>query len=104
MFAGSSDGGFVFPNLQPGTYTLTTISTADGTKLIISQRTGGQAAEVARVDMATSQLASPVEKFTIALEPGQGNRATLALSWDRRRMTAPIVDSKFMSPQPVVAS
>lgn len=77
--------------LPAGTYTLTTTSTADGTKLIISQRTGGQSSEVARVDMATSQLASPVEKFTIALEPGQGNRATLALSWDRRRMTAPIV-------------
>lgn len=77
--------------LPAGTYTLTTVSTADGTKLIISQRTGGQATEVARVDMATSQLATPVEQFTIALEPGQGNRATLALSWDRRRMTVPIV-------------
>lgn len=77
--------------LPAGTYTLTTIPTADSAKLIVSKRTGDQATEVARVDMATSQLATPVEKFTIALEPGQGNRATLALSWDRRRMTAPIV-------------
>ena len=77
--------------LPAGSYTLTSLSTAEGTKLIVSRGTGPQASEVARVDMAVSQLGAPVEKFTIAIEPGQGNRATLALSWDRRRMTAPIV-------------
>ncbi len=81
-------GGVALP---AGTYTLTSISTAEGTKLIVSKGAGNQVSEVARVDMAASQLATPVEKFTIAVEPGAGNRATLALSWDRRRMTAPIV-------------
>ena len=77
--------------LPAGSYTLTSISTPEGTKLVISRGAGDGASEVARVDLAVSQLSSPVEKFTIAIEPGQGNRATLALSWDRRRMTAPIV-------------
>ena len=77
--------------LPAGAYTLTSISTPEGTALIISRVAGNEATEVARVDLAVSQLPAPVEKFTIAIEPGQGNRATLALSWDRRRMTAPIV-------------
>ena len=78
-------------NVPAGSYVLTSISTPEGTKLIIGSGAGDNATEVARVDLTVSQLATPVEKFTIAVEPGQGNRATLALSWDRRRMTAPIV-------------
>ena len=81
-------GGVAVP---AGSYTLTSISTQEGTKLIIGSGAGDNVTEVARVDLVVSQLATPVEKFTIAVEPGQGNRATLALSWDRRRMTAPIV-------------
>ena len=78
-------------SIPAGTYTLTSISTPDATKLIIGRGAGNDATEVARIDLAVSQLPAPVEKFTIAVEPGQGNRAILALSWDRRRMTAPIV-------------
>ena len=77
-----------------GSYTVTTLPAAGGTKLILSGEPatrGGQPQEVARIDMATTELATPVERFTISIEPGQGNRATLAMSWDRRRMTAPIV-------------
>ena len=76
--------------VPPGSYTLTTLPSPQGTKLIIS--TGGNGgSELGRVDLATTDLAAPVEKFTIELLPAQGNRGTLALSWDRRRMTAPIV-------------
>ena len=76
--------------VPPGSYTLTTLPSPQGTTLIIS--TGGNGGrEVGRVDLETTELTTPVEKFTIELLPAQGNRGTLALSWDRRRMTAPIV-------------
>lgn len=77
-----------------GSYTVTTLPTTGGTTLILSGEPtarGGQPKEVARIDMAVTELAAPVEKFLISIEPGRGNRATLVMSWDRRRMSAPIV-------------
>jgi hypothetical protein len=85
-----------------GSYTLFTLPTPTGTTLIISKETmrDGQplagtafdpAHELARIEMTTTETPSPVEQFTIAVEPGSGNRGTLALSWDRRLMTVPVV-------------
>ena len=85
-----------------GSYTLFTLPTPSGTTLIISKETmrDGQplagtafdpAHELTRVELTTTETASPVEQFTIAVEPGSGNRGTLALSWDHRRMTVPVV-------------
>jgi hypothetical protein len=85
-----------------GSYTLFTRPTPTGTTHIISNETMRDghplagtafdpAHELTRVEMTTTETSSPVEQFTIAVEPGSGNRGTLALSWDRRRMTLPVV-------------
>jgi hypothetical protein len=84
-----------------GTYTLFTLPTPDGTTLIINRETQREgrplagtafdpAHELARIAMTTSRPQAPVEQFTIAVEPGTGNRAMLVIAWDRRRMTVPI--------------
>ncbi len=81
-----------------GSYTLFTLPTQSGTKLIINKemmRDGRPLAgtafdashELARIDMTTIPTQEPVEHFTISVEPGTGKRATLVLAWDRRRMT-----------------
>ena len=84
-------GGVV---LQPGFYTLWTIPSPSGWKLLINSETGqwGTAHKPERdlyqLDMTTSSLAQPVERFTISVVPaGQGG--ALQLDWDTTRATIP---------------
>lgn len=85
-------GGVAVP---AGSYTLFTLPSPAGTKLIISSQTGqwgtqyDPAKDFARVDLLTEQLSAPVEQFTIDIVPS-GAGATLQLSWDRTRFSAPI--------------
>ena len=91
-------GGTAVP---AGSYTLFTLPTERGTTLILSKETmrDGRplagtdfdaAHELARIPLTTTSVQPPVEQFTIAVEPGGGNRATLVLAWDTRRMTVPV--------------
>jgi DUF2911 family protein len=70
-----------------GTYTLWTLPTPRGWKLIINKQIGQWGTEyhmeqdLARVDLRTQRLREPVEQFAIALE-AQGDRGTLRISWD----------------------
>ena len=84
-------GGVV---LQPGFYTLWTIPSPSGWKLLINSETGqwGTAHKPERdlfqLDMTTSTLPQPVERFTISVVPsGQGG--TLQLDWDTTRASIP---------------
>jgi hypothetical protein len=45
---------------------------------------------LARIDMTTTTLASPVESFTIEVLPRDQRRGVLRLAWDRREMVVPI--------------
>ena len=91
-------GGTAVP---AGSYTLFTLPTERGTTLILSKETmrDGRplagtafdaAHELARIPMTTTTVQPPVEQFTIAVESASGNRATLVLAWDTRRMTVPL--------------
>ncbi|MFI5280599.1 MAG: DUF2911 domain-containing protein [Gemmatimonadales bacterium] len=84
-------GGIVVP---AGFYTLWTIPTPAGWKLLINGETGqwGTAHKADRdlfqLDMTTSTLRAPVEHFTITIEPSaQGG--TLNLDWDTMRASIP---------------
>ena len=85
-------GGVVVP---AGSYTLFSLPTESGAKLIINSQTGqwgtvyDPAKDLARVDLSRETLTTPVEQFTIDIVPA-GNGAQLQLSWDRMRFTAPI--------------
>ena len=85
-------GGAAVP---AGSYTLFSLPTTSGTKLIINTQTGqwgtihDPAKDLARVDLASETLPAPVEQFTIDIVPA-GAGAQLLLAWDRTRFTVPI--------------
>ena len=87
-----SIGGVTVP---AGTYTLWTIPSRTGAwKLVINRQTGqwgtvyNERQDLARVDLRTETLATPVEQFTITIQP-QGDGGVLALAWDRTRAWVP---------------
>jgi hypothetical protein len=83
-------GGVVVP---AGFYTLWTIPSRDGWKLVVNSETGQWGTEheaekdLYTIDMKLSSLPEPVERFTITIEPGaQGG--VLNLDWDTTRASA----------------
>jgi hypothetical protein len=85
-------GGAAVP---AGTYTLWTLPSPGGWKLIINKQTGqwgtlyDAAQDLARVDLTTETLAEPLERFTIEIEP-RGAEATLRMSWDKTRASVQV--------------
>jgi hypothetical protein len=85
-------GGVAVPK---GSYTLYSLPTEGGWKLIINKQTGqwgteyNQAQDLARVDMKVEKLGSPVEQFTINLKPA-GAGAVLSLEWETTRASVNI--------------
>jgi hypothetical protein len=81
-----------------GSYTLWTLPTRAGWKLIINRETGQWGTEykpdrdLARVDMAAARAAEPVEQFTISVAPGAGRTAVgrLRLAWDDFEVSVPV--------------
>jgi hypothetical protein len=78
-----------------GKYTLWSLPSPTGTKLIINSQTGQWGTEydvskdVARIDMNQSVLAKPVEAFTFAVVPN-GATGVLKFSWDDREYSVPV--------------
>jgi hypothetical protein len=79
-----------------GKYTLYTLPSEGGWKLIINKQTGQWGTEyhedqdLARVDMKTTPLDAPVEQFTISLNPDTNSSATLALEWEKTRVSVAV--------------
>jgi hypothetical protein len=85
-------GGVTIP---AGTYTLWTVPSRTGPwKLVINRQTGQWGTvydanqDLARIDLRTETLSTPVDQLTISIEP-QGDGGVLALSWDRTRAWVP---------------
>jgi len=82
-------GGATIP---AGKYTLWTLPTPTGWKLIINKQTGQWGTEyhaeqdLVRVDAKVEMLAAPVEQFIIGFEP-----AGITFTWDRTKVTVPVV-------------
>jgi len=79
-----------------GSYTLFTVASAGGTKLIINKQTGQWGTEykpdqdLARVDLTVRPLREPVESFSVWLVPDtQGPRGTLRMAWGDREYSTP---------------
>lgn len=81
--------------LQPGTYTLWTLPTANGATLIVNGQTGqwgtdyDKARDLGRVPMTVTTTDAPVEIFTIDIEARGEKRGALVFAWDRMRWEAP---------------
>jgi hypothetical protein len=87
-----SMGGVTIP---AGTYTLWTVPSRSGPwKLVINRQTGQWGTiydanqDLARIDLRTEPLSTPVDRFTISIEP-QGDGGVLALAWDNTRAWVP---------------
>ena len=83
-------------SVPAGKYTLFTVPNKDKWTLVISKKTGewgtdypGQPNDLARVDMKTSTLPSPVENFTISFEKA-GMGANLNIDWETTRASVPV--------------
>jgi hypothetical protein len=92
----TTSADIVFGNtvIPAGKYTLWSLPTSTGAKLIINSQTGqwgteyDAARDVARLDLAQTTIATPVEEFTISIVP-QGTNGVLRLSWDDREYSIP---------------
>jgi hypothetical protein len=84
-------GGTIVP---AGKYTLWSLPTPTGAKLIINSQTGqwgtdyDASKDFARVDLAQTILARPVEQFTFAVVP-QGTGGVIKFAWDDREYSVP---------------
>jgi hypothetical protein len=95
----TTDGDLMLGALHvpAGKYTLFTIPGETEWTLIVNQQTGQWGTQydakqdLGRVPMAVAPLAQPLEEMTIAIRPGEGNAATLAVEWESTSATVPIV-------------
>jgi hypothetical protein len=77
-----------------GQYTLYTLPTRAGWKLIINRQTGQWGTDydpkrdLARIDLRTRTLRDPVESFTIWLVPTGAGRGTLRMAWGTVELSA----------------
>jgi hypothetical protein len=85
-----------------GTYTLFTLPSQSGWKLIINKTTGQWGIpykaeyipqELARIDMKVETLSAPVEQFTIILEQA-GSGGILKLEWENTRASVNFAEKK----------
>jgi hypothetical protein len=78
-----------------GTYTLWTLAIPGRYRLIINKQTGqwgtqyDPAQDLARVPMQARPLASPVEPFTIVVEPTSENAGIIRFQWGAQELTVP---------------
>jgi len=94
QFTTSSDLMFGDKLVPAGKYTLWTLPTPTGAKLIINSQTGqwgtdyDASKDFARIDLTTKTLTAPVDQFTIAVVP-QGQGGLLRFSWDTTEYSIP---------------
>jgi hypothetical protein len=81
--------------LPAGKYTLWSLPTPTGAKLIINSQTGqwgtdyDMSKDFARIDLTQTMLSKPVDEFTFAVVPN-GSQGVLKFSWDDREYSVPI--------------
>ena len=93
-------GGATVPK---GNYTLYSLPSQNGWKLIISKQTGqwgtvyNQSQDLARVDMKVGQLASGLETFTISFDKTGGDSATLKVDWENTTASVTVSEKKTIA-------
>jgi len=83
-------------NIPAGKYTLYTLLSAAGWKLIVNKQTGqwgtiyDQTQDLARIDMKKSETKAPVEQFTISFKTTRPGSADLVLEWENTRVSVAV--------------
>jgi hypothetical protein len=94
MFTTDKDLVFGTTVVPAGKYTLWTLPTPTGAKLIFNSETGQWGTDYhsdkdfARVDLTSRQVSPPVDQFVIGVVP-QGNGGLMRFSWDDREYSVP---------------
>jgi len=94
MFTTDKDLVFGSTVVPAGKYTLWTVPTPSGAKLIFNSETGQWGTDYhadkdfARVDLAGKRVSPPVEEFVIGLAP-QGSGGQMSFTWDDRQYFVP---------------
>jgi hypothetical protein len=94
MFTTDRDLVFGSTVVPAGKYTLWTVPTQSGGKLIFNSETGQWGTDYhadkdfARVDLAGKQISPPVDQFVIGVVP-QGTGGLMTFTWDDRQYTVP---------------
>jgi len=97
MFTTSAPITLAGLELPAGSYTLWSIPHRDGAELIVNRQTGqwgtshDSSQDLGRAALRTETLTTPVEEFTIRVEPRDAAHGDLILEWGTFRWTAPIV-------------
>ncbi len=95
VFETSADLVIAGAPVPAGKYSLWTLPSPGGWKLIVNRNTGQWGTDydaqydLARLDMKVEPLRQPVEQFTIAIEP-RGKGGVLKLEWERTRSWVPL--------------
>jgi hypothetical protein len=82
--------------IPAGSYTLFSLPSRTGWKLIVSKRTGewgteyDSAADFARIPMRVSTTPRPVEQFTIGIAPSGSAAGVMTFTWDTTVGTLPV--------------
>lgn len=90
-------GGATVPS---GKYTIYTLPSENGWKLIINKQTGqwgtkyDQSQDLVRVDMQAGKTKAPVEEFTISFQRSGGESAKLKLEWENASATVDVQERK----------
>jgi hypothetical protein len=80
-----------------GKYTLWTVPHTSGVELIVNKQSGQWGTQYAgsmdlgKAPMKTERLSTPVEKFTISINPADAHHGSLIMEWGDFRWTAPII-------------
>ena len=95
VFETSADLVIAGAPVPAGKYSLWTLPSPGGWKLIVNRNTGQWGTDydaqydLARLDMKVEPLRQPVEQFTIAIEP-IGKGGVLKLEWEKTRASVPV--------------
>jgi hypothetical protein len=87
-------------SIPAGTYTLYTLPSEKGWKLIINKEIGqwgtvyNEAQDLARVDMKKTDLSTPQEVMTISFENTQGGKTELHIRWEKTDVSVPIARTR----------
>jgi hypothetical protein len=87
-----------------GTYTLWTIPSPTGWKIVLNKQTGqwgtvyNERLDLARFDAVVKGLPAPVETLTIALESTGKSSGVLRLSWERTSISVPFEKNNHIRP------
>jgi uncharacterized glyoxalase superfamily protein PhnB len=83
-------------NVPAGTYTIYSLPSKSGSKLIVNKQTGqwgteyDQLKDLGRTELTSSALSVPVETFVIEFGKPAGDATALHLKWEKTDLSVPI--------------